>query len=60
MMADCLDDPGLREKALEAVGQIAARLPGEAMRDEKPLAEDLDALIAEARAIVLARAERQS
>ena len=47
-------------RALEAVGQIAAKLPGEATRDDTPLADDLESLIAEARAIVLARAERQS
>ncbi len=56
MIADCVDDPNLRRRALEAVGQIAAKLPGEATRDDTPLAEDMDALIAEARAIVLARA----
>ena len=56
MIADCVDDPNLRRRALEAVGQIAAKLPGEATRDDTPLADDLESLIAEARAIVLARA----
>ncbi len=56
MLGACADDAGLRGAAAELAAQIGAKTPGEAPDDETRLADDIDALMAEARAIALARA----
>ncbi len=57
MMAECAADPQTRRRAAEAIAQIVAKIPGSAHSDTPGLAEDIDALIADARAIALARAD---
>lgn len=51
-------DPELRRAAAEILAGVAARMPGGIERDA--LAEDLDALLADARALVLDRAARKA
>jgi DNA repair protein SbcD/Mre11 len=50
--------PELVDEASARVAEIAARLPGGLGADELPLGADLDTLLAEARELLIARAER--
>ncbi len=56
-MLDGLEhDPTLRAKAAELIATVAAKLPGGMEMDETPLSANLDALLSEARALLLGRA----
>ena len=52
-------DRELRAEAAELLGAIGARLPGGMAADETPLRDDLDALLQDARALLIGRAAPQ-
>lgn len=57
-MLDGLEsDPTIRSAAKELVSVITGKLPGGVTTNETPISEDLDALLADARAVVLGRAK---
>jgi DNA repair protein SbcD/Mre11 len=49
-------DPTIRSAAKELISTIAGKLPGGVTTDDASMSEDLDALLADARAVVLGRA----
>lgn len=59
-MLDGLEqDSDLRASADELVGSITAKLPGGIVSSDIPLGDDLDSLLADARALVLSRVTNQ-
>ncbi len=56
MLDSCVSDPELRRRAAEIVKNVAAKLPARVPNENEDDAHDVETLIAEARAIVLARA----
>jgi hypothetical protein len=53
-------DPAVRGRATEMLASISVRLPGGMEREGPPLAEDLDSLLDEARALILGRTAPQA
>jgi hypothetical protein len=51
-----LSDHGLRKSAADLIAEITAKLPRSIHPNDPPLADDLDALLTDARALVLGRA----
>jgi hypothetical protein len=57
LMAGLERDPDLLTRAGEILREVGGKLPGSIEADWLPLSEHLDALLADARALVLGRAE---
>ncbi|WP_374546768.1 exonuclease SbcCD subunit D [Rhodoblastus sp.] len=57
LLDECLADPALREAARAALATIAAKAPSSGDPDSGGLADEIDALLREARDMVLARTE---
>ncbi|KAB1072766.1 metallophosphoesterase family protein [Methylobacterium planeticum] len=55
LLASLDQDPEFRARARAALADIAAKMPGGLARDEGDLADELDALCAEAEAVILGR-----
>jgi hypothetical protein len=55
LLASLDQDPEFRARARAALAEIAAKMPGGLAREESELADELDALCAEAEAVILGR-----